>query len=139
MKKYYLDTCVWRDFSENRISFQGERFGDYADKLFNKIMKEKDKVIYSDIVIKELLIDYTKERIEQMLNMLFMTKTLVKVKEEKEDFNKARDLSKERDLPIADAMHAIIAGRNDCILVTQDKHFQKLKDICEVKKPQEII
>ena len=39
MQKYYIDTCVWRDYYENRFSKSGKPFGKYAACLFMKIIK----------------------------------------------------------------------------------------------------
>ena len=42
-------------------------------------------------------------------------------------------------IPKRDALHALIAKDNNAILVTYDKHFQKLSEIIKPKKPDEII
>ena len=56
-----------------------------------------------------------------------------------EDIKEAKKISEERGLPFGDVMHAILARNNNAILISRDKHFQLLKDICEVVKPEEII
>ena len=38
-----------------------------------------------------------------------------------------------------DALHALIARDNKCIMVTRDAHFKKLLDIINPKKPEDII
>jgi len=48
VKKYLLDTCIWRDFYEERISYAGKPFGLYASNLFLKILKNEDVIIYSE-------------------------------------------------------------------------------------------
>lgn len=43
MNTYILDTCIWRDFYEDRYG-QGRRpLGKYASKFFMKILKTKIK------------------------------------------------------------------------------------------------
>ncbi|MFT7615376.1 MAG: putative nucleic acid-binding protein [Candidatus Woesearchaeota archaeon] len=45
----------------------------------------------------------------------------------------------ENKISLGDALHAILARDNNCILVTRDKHFQKITPICIPYKPEEII
>ncbi|MBI2047107.1 PIN domain-containing protein, partial [Candidatus Pacearchaeota archaeon] len=54
-------------------------------------------------------------------------------------FGKAKDLSKKRDIPLFDALHALLARDQRATLVTRDKHFEKLSDIISYKKPEELI
>lgn len=138
-KKYYFDTCIWRDHYESRISFRGTTLGDYASKLFAKVIKNKEILFYSELIINELKKDYNNEDINEMLNILFITKILKKVEVDKKDYLLAKKISFERNLPIYDVLHAILSSKNKAILVTQDKHMQELKDIVIVKKPQELI
>ena len=42
-KKYLLDTCIWRDFYEDRFSKINRPLGKYAHDLFMKIIKNKNK------------------------------------------------------------------------------------------------
>ncbi len=37
MVKYYLDTCIWIDFFEDRKGAKGEPFGEFASRLLTKI------------------------------------------------------------------------------------------------------
>jgi len=52
---------------------------------------------------------------------------------------RAKDISLKRNLPKGDVLHALIARDNKAILVTLDKHFKKLLDIVESKRPQDLI
>jgi len=36
-------------------------------------------------------------------------------------------------------LHSILARDNQAVLITRDKHFLKLLDICIIKKPEELI
>lgn len=66
-KKYLLDTCIWRDFYENRYNLSGNPLGKYATKLFMKILKNRDKIIFSRALILELKKDYKEKEIFHML------------------------------------------------------------------------
>lgn len=136
---YYFDTCIWRDFYEARTGLNGKPLGKYASELFFKIIKNKDILLYSDLVIRELQIDFDRNEINNMFNILFILKILKKVDISQEDYLKSEKISVKRNLPKSDVFHALIACRNGAILISQDKHLQKLKDIVKVKKPEEII
>ncbi len=137
--RYYFDSCIWRDHYENRFGFKGRPLGNYASKLFMKIMKNKDILLFSDLLIKELKIQYNEKDINDMLNILFLMKILEFVNIDKSEFREAETIAKKRNLPLPDVLHAIISRDNKAILVSQDKHFQKLKDLVEIRKPEEII
>lgn len=138
MTKYYLDTCIWRDFYEDRVSRTGKPLGEYAAKLFYKIIQRKDTILYSDLTIKELRIAYTSQEIIEFLRLLYITKQLKKVKKSPAQVIEAKNISKTRKIPRADAFHTIMARDNKAIFLSQDKHAQKLKDITIVKRPEEI-
>jgi predicted nucleic acid-binding protein len=57
----------------------------------------------------------------------------------KKQFRKAKDISNKRNIPVFDALHAIIARDNSAVMITRDRHFDKLLDIVRYKKPEEII
>ncbi len=46
--EYYFDTCIWRDHYEARSSLIGKPLGEYASKLFAKVIK--DKILYSFLI-----------------------------------------------------------------------------------------
>ncbi len=138
MKKYYFDTCIWRDFYENRYGVRGRPLGEYAGKLIRRIIHKKETLYFSDLIIRELKNEYGEEEITQMFNLLYASNILKKVEMTQEEYEKAKILASERNIPTSDALHAILAANNDAILISQDNHLQKMKDIAEVKKPEEI-
>jgi len=72
--------------------------------------------------------------------MLFpFEKQTDKIMVNKEQVLESTKISKERNLPKGDVLHAIIARDNDLVLITRDNHFKKLKDISLHYKPEEII
>ncbi|MFH2028959.1 MAG: hypothetical protein ABIJ08_07490 [Nanoarchaeota archaeon] len=139
-EKYYLiDTCIWRDFYENRTSKIGRPLGSYASHLFQTILKNKDKVYYSDSLVWELKKRYSEEEIKDLLNVLFLTKTLIKIEIKNEEHLEAKKLAQERNIPYVDCLNAIHARNYSAILVSQDPHILKeLDDIALVIRPENI-
>lgn len=134
-KKYLLDSCIWRDFYEDRFSKAGNPLGKYATNLFFKILKRKDKIVFSEALVWELKKDYDLKNINNMLNFLFMNKTLINIEITKKEHIKA----KERNIPFVDCLNAIQSRNHNFIMVSQDKHyFKNLNDIVKTIKPQEI-
>lgn len=137
-EKYYLDTCIWRDHYENRISKTGRGMGDYATDFFRKIMANKKIILFSRLTYSELKVSYTQEEVDNMLNLLFLTGMLEKVEINDSQLQESTKISSERNIPGGDVLHAILARDNNAILVTQDKHFEKLKDLVVIKKPEDV-
>ena len=135
--RYYFDTSIWLDFFENRNELNLPKAG-WVEKLINKIIKDDDKIVYSDVVIDELLEQgYNMNEINTFFNHL--KKILIYAESNKKQFGKAKDLSHKRGIPIFDAFHALIARDNKSLMVTRDFHFKKLLDIVTYKKPEDFI
>jgi predicted nucleic acid-binding protein len=139
MTKYYFDTCIWRDHYENRIGSQGRPLGKYATNLFANVIKNQDTLLFSEFIIRELKNGFNEKEISEMLNVLYIAGILEKVTMKEEDYKEAKRQGMERNLPAGDVLHALLARKNNAIFVTQDNHCLQLKDIVEVKKPEEII
>jgi predicted nucleic acid-binding protein len=141
MKKTYLiDTCVWRDFYENRFSRSNKPLGLYAYNFFVKILNNKEEIIFSETLIRELKKDYFEKEITDMLRLLVLNHSLIRIKITKEEYIEAKQLSKDRNVPFVDCVNAIHARNHNAILITQDKHFfNNLSDITKAVKPQNII
>ena len=113
--------------------------GKAAAKLFLKIIKNKDKILFSQSLILELEKDYQKDEIYDMLNLLYITGSLIRVEISKEEHLEAKHLTKKRKLPYVDCMNAIQARNNKAILISQDKHLIKdLADITKTVRPERI-
>ena len=139
-EKYWLDTSLWRDFYEDRISKAGNPLGEYAARLFMKILKRKDKILFSESLIWELKKDYDEQGINDMLNLLFMNNVLVKIEIKKEEYQESKKLAQERNIPFVDCLNAVQARNNNVVMVSQDRHFhENLKDITKTIKQQDII
>lgn len=137
--KYWFDTCIWRDFYENRFSKTGNPLGEYAVNAFMKTLKKGNKILFSESLVRELHKDYNKDEINDMLNFLFMSKILLKVEITKEEYLEAKELSEKRKLPFVDCLNAVQARNHKAVIVSQDEHFtENLSDIVKVVKPQEL-
>lgn len=134
---FYLDTCIWRDFSEDRKSKSGRALGKEAARLIHRIIKDKDTILFSDLIIREISIAYAEAEIEEQLRFLTFTGVLREVKITEEQIIEAKGIAAERSLPVADALHAIIARDNGATFITQDRHGDRLRDIVDVRKPDE--
>lgn len=138
-KYYLLDTCIWRDFYENRFSKIGRPLGKYATDLFMKILKNKDKIYFSESLPRELKKDYNEKEINDMLNLLFIGNVLVRIEIKKEEYLEAKKLSEERNIPFVDCLNTIHARNYKAIMVSQDPHYFKgLKDIVKSVRPEKI-
>lgn len=137
MKKFYLDTSIWRDYFEDRKD-NIRPLGEFAFQFLRKCLKEKAVVVVSDKVIEELEIDFSKEQLKQMFSGF--EEIIVEVMHAKEQVEEALTLLKKfkRAFPFADILHSIIARDEDAILITRDKHFEKI-GIVEARFPEDLI
>ena len=136
--KYYVDTSIWRDFYEDRKD-RLRPLGEFAFEFFKMVKTNHEKVLYSELVIKELLVGYSNKNIEELFEFLTEGSILEKVKIKKRHILEAVRLSKKLKIPFGDCLHALLARDNNAIVITRDKHFDKLRKIVTVKKPEEII
>jgi predicted nucleic acid-binding protein len=135
--KFYLDTCIWRDYYENR-SDNLRPLGEWALQLINKIIKSEGIIILSTFLIKELRKEYSIEKLKDMLSAM-PKKSILNISYSKNQIKEANNISKKRKIFFGDVLHAILARDNDAILVTRDSHFLELLDIVEIRKPEELI
>lgn len=138
MKKYYLDTSIWRDYYENR-SDKFRPLGEWALNLINVIIENKDFILYSDLVIRELKIKYSEEEINKIFEVIYKRNLLLKVNISSSQVKEAAILCKKRKVAFGDALHAILARDNKAVMVTRDRHFFELVDIAEIKRPEDLI
>ena len=136
-KRYYFDTSIWLDLFEARNEPKLHK-GEFAKKLFERIIKENSKIICSEVIKNEMLeLGYSRYEIETLFFPL--REIIIYIYSTKKQFGKAKDLSKKRNIPLFDALHALIARDNKAVMVTRDRHFDKLLDITAYKKPEELI
>jgi predicted nucleic acid-binding protein len=137
VNKFYIDTSIWMDVYEDRKGYNNEPLGEFGLKLFLFIKTKNKKLVISDLLIKELEINYSILEIKGMLKPFetIIEKILVTKKQKFE----AKKIAKNRNIPPGDVLHAIISRDNKLILISRDNHFKKLKDITLCYKPEEII
>lgn len=135
--RFYLDTSIWIDLYEDRKGFNNEPFGKHAWDLIAYIKAIKGKIVVSTFLLKELESRYS---LGQIRGMTFLFEGMM-IKAGVSDFqaSEARRLSKERNVPFGDAIHAVVARDNAAFLVSRDRHFALLADICSVIPPEKII
>jgi predicted nucleic acid-binding protein len=135
-EKYYLDTSIWMDYFEERKD-PSKDLGEIAFKLLYKLLASRSKILVSYFILIELELYVSLDEIRGILRPFecVLERVGVSTKQKEE----AEMLAKARKLPKGDALHAILARDNQAILVTRDKHFHSLKDVCEIVKPEEII
>lgn len=137
MIKYYFDTGIWIDLFEDRNEPNFPK-GTLVKQLINKIARDECKIVFSNSVTKELTdLNYFAYEVYELLESL--KPILIFARTTSEQVRKSKDLSLKRDIPKMDAIHALIARDNRAILVTLDKHFEKLKDIVVSKKPRDLL
>ncbi len=134
--RYYLDTSIWMDYFEGR---KGEYidYGESAFKLLIKALAEGIKVVVSDAILRELERFYSFEQIRDFVLPFqdIMVQSIATEAQKKE----AEKLAFERKVPRDDALHAILARDNHAVLISRDRHFELLTDICKLKTPEDII
>ena len=136
-EKFYIDTSIWMDLYEDRKGHNNEPLGDFALKLLSMIKANNHKLIITDLLIRELEMNYSLPEINGMMKPF--ENLIEKIISTKKQRDEARKLSQERNLPPGDVLHAILARDNKLILITRDKHFNQLKDISLYKKPENLI
>lgn len=136
-EKYLIDTSIWVDLYEDRKGYQNEPLGDFAFKLFSVIKAKQNKIVITDLTIRELEMNYTISEINGMMKPF--EAILEKLVASKEQRDEAKKIAEERNIPKGDVLHAILARDHKFILITRDKHFRQLTDISEHHKPEELI
>lgn len=112
--------------------------GEFAFQFLKACRQHKAKIVYSQLVVNELKTDYSDETIKQVFtdfeNMLIKAEISVKQSDEAENLAVKRN-----GVHKADALHAILARDNDAVLITRDWHFDAVRGLVEVMKPEEVI
>ncbi len=136
-ERYYLDTSIWMDIYEDRKGYNNEPLGDYAWKLLGLIKSKKLSLVVSDLLIRELEMNYSIEEINGMMKLF--QDIIVKITTTEKQRNEALKIAEKRKIPKGDVLHAILSRDHDLIFITRDKHFRELEDISKHYKPEEII
>jgi len=81
---------------------------------------------------------FSEEDIKKIISIV-PKENLIKIKSSPEQLKEAIQISKKLKVPIKDALHVILAGDNNAIVVTRDKHFYELSEKVTIKKPEDLI
>lgn len=135
---FYLDSSIWRDYYENRED-KFRPLGEWALMLINKIIEDKNIIVYSDFIVEELKIKYSEEEIKKIFDIIHKRNLLLKIDISDYQAKEAAMLCKKKKVAFGDALHAILARDNNAFMVTRDKHFEELQEIAEIKKPEDLI
>ncbi len=135
MKRFYVDTCIWIDYFENRKD-KFRPLGEWAFKFFRTVNENNWTIIISDFVIKELRNRFNELLIKEIFKVV-KNKKIVSCS--KQEFIEGLKLSKDKHISKYDGIHAIIARNYEAILITRDKHFIELNELIKVNKPEDLI
>ena len=136
--RFYLDTCIWIDLFENRID-KYRPLGEFAKRLVKKIFDNNGLILYSDTILQEIMSRVDSNILITLFRPLQQEGLIRRVMASDQQIAMAISLSKFRNIPCGDALHAILARDNDAFLVTRDKHFRRLKDIVKILKPEDLL
>jgi predicted nucleic acid-binding protein len=136
-ERFYLDTSIWLDFLEKRDEPNFPK-GVRAKELVENIIQNGGKIILSDVIKNEMIgLGYPRYDIDSVFIPFY--ELLIHIHSDEKQVRRAKDLSNKRGVPLLDALHAILARDSHAMLITRDKHFDKLLDISNYKKPEDLI
>jgi len=113
--------------------------GDFAFNLIKNIKQNRDIIIYSEFILRELLTGFGEDIVEEIFSIVSKEGLLEKVDVNEEQIKEAGKLSIRTGVHINDCIHAIIAKDNNAVLVTRDKHFEAFRDIVQIRKPEDLL
>ena len=95
-------------------------------------------IIFSNLNILELRnLGYSFDEISNMISILKDRIRRAYISNEEKEL--AKKIALKKNIPEGDVLHAVLARNNEAILISNDLHFVKIKDIIEVRNPEEII
>jgi predicted nucleic acid-binding protein len=136
-QRYYLDTCIWIDYLENR-SDKFRPLGNWALRLIKQIIQDEDCIVISKLVKDELRAKLSKKEIGEMIKIVPQQLT-IEIKTRPKQLLEAKEKQRELGTPLKDTVHAILARDIDAILITRDKHFIQLQEIITIRRPEDLI
>jgi predicted nucleic acid-binding protein len=128
MKRFYVDTCIWIDYFEDRKD-NLKPLGDFAFYFLKKQFEERNKIIVSTMVEKELETTGYREIAEITFNEY--SEIIEKIVPSGKEISKATILARKiNNIPLQDILHAVICIQRNFVLVSRDKHFNLLNVEC---------
>lgn len=137
MMSLYFDTSIWLDIFEDRDEPNLPK-SKHARSLLGLCIKQQNDIAISSVIYYEMqTVGYSTFDLDKLFEPF--SRIVIFVEPTRKQFGKAKDLAAKRDVPLRDAMHAIIARDLKAVLVTRDRHFQVLRDIVPSARPEDII
>lgn len=138
MQKIYVDTNIFLDFWLDRKTKIAPA-GLFAEKMFEDLTECKYFLVTSNYIMMEIKenINFFEE-VRDLFETLRSAEKIKVIKIKQGMIDKAKKIASKKDVPIHDAIHAIVAKSEGAILVTRDKHFQNIADFITVLKPEEL-
>ena len=138
--RLYFDTHIWVDYWLNRRSGLNP-IGEFASRLISETLAGKYTILISEVVCNELGSLRLSEPIvlKQVFAPLIAANKLLHVSVILKQKQEGRRISFKRNIPYADALHAILSRDNEAILVSRDTHHALTEDIVHSAKPEDLI
>ncbi len=128
MPSYYLDTNIWLDIHEQRGSNSDNALTFLRDALTSDAI-----FVWSTLHTAELKrLDYTLDEQHTLITIIPSSRRRL-ISVTRHNINTARRLARQRDVPVHDALHAVLAKEHAAIIVTRDRHFLRFSDIVEIR------
>lgn len=137
MTRYYVDTCIWRDYLESRED-RLRPLGEFAYQFIKRSIDRHDTILYSWVIMEELSLKYPRKEIDICVAPIRDAKLLEEVEISGQNLAESKKLSIQRNVPRGDALHALAARENNAVIITRDRHFELLRDIAASSTPEEI-
>lgn len=123
------------DLLEDRNHHEPSR-GEQARRLIRYILINNIEIVMTEIVFQELRMnDYEESEIRHLLKQI---SCLIVWWDGSKFIGHARTIAAHRGVPAADVVHALCAKDSKAILITRDRHYLYLTDICKSHSPETI-
>lgn len=140
MKKVLVDSNIFLDYYLDRRDSLLP-LGEFASQIIERAVGCEFFVVICDLILQELesVLKLKQERIERLiLSELSKKHKLLFVEHDSALALEAKRIAAERSLPVNDCAFALLARKNGAIVVSRDRHFEKLADIAEFCRPEEL-
>ncbi len=141
--RYYVDTSIWLNlFKREGDSTKGIPYWQIAKSFIDYVMfSEKDQIIYSGIVLRELQIKLSVNDYNNKRAFLESEYKFIKVEVVNEDKIQARKLESFYNFSISfyDLVHICVCRRLNLILITRDFQLIQIakQNGVDAKRPEE--
>ncbi|MGV8171478.1 MAG: PIN domain-containing protein [Candidatus Woesearchaeota archaeon] len=132
--RYYIDTCIWIDYWENRTD-NLRPLGEFAANFFNNL-DDDDIIYYSNFIIKELRNRYSDEIIAEIFKVVECK--LLFIESNESHMRLAKIFSAAGLVHKSDALHIILAKEIGAKFITRDNQII-LSGLIDASKPEDLI